>query len=74
MGTEDNPEPIGFDLVVISDILDPAHWQNIDDYKARGVCPASSEAALTYIRNNLEQAITEYANRTGADVPACEWM
>ena len=73
VGTEANPEPIGFDLVVVSDLLDAAHWQNIDDYKSRGLCPASSEAALDFIRNNLEQAIVEYPNRTGAAVPTCKY-
>lgn len=74
IGTETAPEPIGFNLAVISDVLDAAHWQNIDDYKARGLCPPSSEAALSYIRKNLEQAITEYPTLSGAETPACKLL
>lgn len=70
VGSDSNPEPIGFDMVVISDMLDPAHWQSIDDYKKRGLCPPSTEAALAYFRKNLEQAVTEYAGLSGAVAPS----
>lgn len=72
IGSEQNPEPIGYTLVVISDMLDPSHWQNIDDYKQRGLCPPSTEAALTYFRKNLEQALTEYPGVVGAPATVCK--
>jgi len=69
VGSEQNPEPIGYTLVVISDMLDPSHWQNVADYKQRGLCPPSTEAALTYFRKNLEQALTEYPGLVSAPMP-----
>lgn len=74
IGTDSTPEPIGFDLVILSDVLDPAHWQEIDDYKARGLCPPSSEAALDFYRKNLQQALTEYPTLTGAAAPTCRLL
>lgn len=69
LGSEQFPEPIGYSMVVISDMLDSAQWQNMDDYKQRGLCPPSEEAALTYQRKNLEKAITEYPGLLGAKSP-----
>ncbi|XP_052803161.1 uncharacterized protein LOC128233501 [Mya arenaria] len=69
LGSEANPEPIGYSMVVISDMLDSSHWQSIDDLKNRGLCPPSTEAALTYFRTNLEKAINEYAGALGAVPP-----
>ncbi|WAR05987.1 hypothetical protein MAR_021356 [Mya arenaria] len=66
LGSEANPEPIGYTLVVISDMLNSSHWLAIDDLKTRGLCPPSSEAALTYWSTNLERAITELPGYLGA--------
>jgi hypothetical protein len=73
LGSEQFPEPIGYSMVVISDMLDSAQWQNMDDYKQRGLCPPSEEAALTYQRKNLEKAITEYPGLLGAKSPICKF-
>ncbi|KAH3701576.1 uncharacterized protein LOC127860098 isoform X2 [Dreissena polymorpha] len=70
LGSAANPEPIGYDMTIISDMLDSSHWQNVADYEKRGLCPHSIEAALTYMRKNLEQAITEYPGLAGAVPPA----
>lgn len=72
LGSEQFPEPIGFTMVVISDMLDSANWQSMDDLKNRGLCPPSEEAALTYQRKNLERAITEYPGLLGAKTPVCK--
>jgi hypothetical protein len=69
LGSVQNPEPIGYTMLVISDMLDNSHWQNIDDYKKRGLCPPSAEAALALIKTNLEKAVTEYAGLAGASTP-----
>ncbi|XP_052803159.1 uncharacterized protein LOC128233500 [Mya arenaria] len=69
LGSEANPEPIGYTLVVISDMLNSSHWLAIDDLKTRGLCPPSSEAALTYWSTNLERAITELPGYLGAVPP-----
>ncbi|WAR05806.1 hypothetical protein MAR_021175 [Mya arenaria] len=74
LGSEANPEPIGYSMVVISDMLDSSHWQSIDDLKNRGLCPPSTEAALTYFRTNLEKAINEYAGALGAVPPICKCL
>lgn len=70
LGSAQNPEPIGYTLLVISDLLENSHWQNIDDYKQRGLCPPSAEAALSYIKANLEKALTEYPGLVGATTPS----
>ena len=72
LGSVQNPEPIGYTMLVISDMLDNSHWQNIDDYKKRGLCPPSAEAALALIKTNLEKAVTEYAGLAGASTPVCK--
>jgi len=66
------PVPTGYTMVVIADMLDSSHWQNMDDLKARGVCPPSSEAALSFWRQNLNTAITGYAGSVGATPPVCK--
>lgn len=71
LGSTSSPEVIGATLVVISDMLDNAHWQNVDDYKSRGMCPQSTEAALPIWKQNLEKAITEYSGLVGASAPTC---
>lgn len=69
LGSETQPEPIGLSMVVISDMLDMSHWQNVQDYMTRGLCPHSAEAVLVRVRANLEQAIKEYPTNAGATAP-----
>ena len=74
VGSDTLPEPIGMSLVVISDMLDMAHWQNVHDYVTRGLCPHSAEAVLVRVRANLEQAIKEYPTNVGAQAPLCKYI
>lgn len=73
LGSTHTPEPIGYTLVSISDMLDQSHWQNMDSYKKRGLCPPSEEAALTFQRTHLEKAVLEYSGLLGAHTPVCKY-
>ena len=70
LGSETTPEPIGMSLIVISDMLEMSHWQNVQDYMTRGLCPHSAEAVLARVRVNLEQALKDYPAAVGASAPA----
>ena len=74
LGSETNPEPIGMSMMVISDMLDMSHWQNVYDYMTRGLCPQSAEAVLARVRGNLEQALKDYPTKVGARAPVCKYM
>ena len=69
LGSDLQPEPIGMSMVVISDMLDMGHWQNVQDYMNRGLCPHSAEAVLVRVRANLEQAIKDYPTNVRAAAP-----